>query len=49
MKTAICKLLLVVNLLPFATLGQSNDAQIKRVERGLLPAVLIKGDPVLVY
>jgi CubicO group peptidase (beta-lactamase class C family) len=45
MKTAICKLLLVVNLLPFATLGQSNDAQIKRVERGLLPAVLIKGDP----
>jgi CubicO group peptidase (beta-lactamase class C family) len=45
MKTAICKLLLVVNLLPFATLGQSNEAQIKRVERGLLPAVLIKGDP----
>src|SRR5918998_428597 len=46
MKTTICKLLLVVNLFPFAVFGQSNvEAQIKRVERGLLPAVLIKGDP----
>src|ERR687893_529416 len=46
MKTNICKLLLVIHLFPFAALGQSNvEAQIKRVERGLLPAVLIKGDP----
>ncbi len=46
MRNAICKFLLVVNLLPFAAFGQSNiDAQIKRVESGLLPPVLIKGDP----
>ena len=46
MKTTICKLLLVLNLFPFTALGQTNiDAQIKRVERGLLPPVLIKGDP----
>jgi hypothetical protein len=39
MKNTICKLLLIVNLFPFAALGQSNtEAQIKRVERGLLPA-----------
>jgi tetratricopeptide (TPR) repeat protein len=45
MKTAICKLLVLVYLLPFAALGQSNvDARIKRVEQGLLPPVLIKGD-----
>ena len=46
MKNSICKFLLVVQLLPFVALGQSNtDAQIKRVEGGLLPPVLIKGDP----
>ena len=46
MRNAICKFLLVVNLLPFAVFGQTNsDAQIKRVESGLLPPVLIKGDP----
>ena len=45
MKISICKFLLVVQLLPFVALGQSNiDAQIKRVESGLLPPVLIKGD-----
>ena len=46
MKAAICKLLLVVNLLPFVALAQTSvDTQIKRVEQGLLPPVLIKGDP----
>ena len=46
MKTTICKLLLLIHLFPFAALAQTNiDAQIKRVETGLLPAVLIKGDP----
>lgn len=46
MKSTICKLLLVVNLLPFTALGQSNvETQIKRLEQGLLPAVLIKGEP----
>ena len=46
MKAAICKLLLVVNLFPFAALAQTSvDTQIKRVEQGLLPPVLIKGDP----
>src|SRR5215213_1801486 len=46
MKAAICKLLLLVNLFSLAAFGQTGtDAQIKRVEQGLLPAVLIKGDP----
>lgn len=50
MKAAICKLLLVVNLLSLAfsaaAFGQNGaDAQIKRIEQGLLPAVLIKGEP----
>src|SRR5687768_8345715 len=46
MKVAICKLLLVLNLLPFVALAQNGvDAQIKRVEHGLLPPVLIKGEP----
>jgi len=46
MKAAICKLLLVVHLFPFAALAQTSvDTQIKRVEQGLLPPVLIKGDP----
>ena len=45
MKTTICKLLLIVNLVPFTALAQTNiEAQIKRVEQGLLPPVLIKGD-----
>lgn len=46
MKAAICKLLLLVHLFPFAALAQTGvDTQIKRVEQGLLPPVLIKGDP----
>ena len=46
MKAAISKLLLVVNLFPFAALAQTSvDTQIKRVEQGLLAPVLIKGDP----
>ena len=45
MKAALCKLLLVVNLFPFAALAQTSvDTQIKRVEQGLLPAILIKGE-----
>jgi len=46
MKRFLCKLLLVVYVVPVISLGQTTpDAQIKRVEQGLLPAVLIKGDP----
>lgn len=45
MKTLLCKVLLVVYLVPSVALGQATDAKIKRVENGLLPAVLIKGDP----
>ncbi|HEY2963477.1 MAG TPA: serine hydrolase [Pyrinomonadaceae bacterium] len=46
MKAAICRFLLLINLLPFAAFGQASvDARIKRVEQGLLPGVLIKGDP----
>jgi CubicO group peptidase (beta-lactamase class C family) len=46
LKTAICKLLVLVYLLPFGAPGQSNaDTRIKRVEQGLLPPVLIKGEP----
>jgi CubicO group peptidase (beta-lactamase class C family) len=46
MKATICKLLLVINLFPLPALAQTNvDAQIKRVESGLLGPVLIKGDP----
>ena len=48
MKTTLCKLVIVINLFPFATLAQTQtsvDAQIKAVEQGLLPAVLIKGEP----
>jgi CubicO group peptidase (beta-lactamase class C family) len=45
MKPTICKLLLLLHLLPFSVFAQTNtEAQIKRVERGLLPPVLIKGD-----
>lgn len=46
MKKIICLLLLFAYLLPFTVLAQTNiDAQVKRVEQGLLPAVLVKGDP----
>jgi CubicO group peptidase (beta-lactamase class C family) len=46
MKATICKFLLFINLFPFTVLGQTTvDTRIKRVEQGLLPAVLIKGDP----
>ena len=46
MKATLCKLLLIVNLFPFSALGQTGvETRIKRVEQGLLPAVLIKGDP----
>jgi CubicO group peptidase (beta-lactamase class C family) len=45
MKHLLCKLLLVVYLFPTLSFGQSSVEQIKRVENGLLPAVLVKGDP----
>jgi len=49
MKAALCKFLLLVNLLsfaaPFTATAQTPDEHIKHVEQGLLPAVLIKGDP----
>ncbi len=46
MKQLVSKLLLFVYLLPTLAFGQSPvESQIKRVEQGLLPAVLIKGDP----
>ncbi len=46
MKRLVCKLLLVVYLIPSIAFAQtSTDARIKKVEAGLLPAVLIKGDP----
>ena len=46
MKQLISKVLLFVYLIPTLTFGQSTgETQIKRVEHGLLPAVLIKGDP----
>jgi CubicO group peptidase (beta-lactamase class C family) len=46
MKRLLCKLLLVVFLCPTVCFGQVNlESQIKRVEQGLLPAVLVKGDP----
>jgi len=39
-------LLLIVNIFPVSALAQTTaDARIKRVEQGLLPVVLIKGDP----
>ena len=45
MKKTISLLLLFVYLFPFTVLAQTSvDAQIKRVEQGLLPPVLIKGD-----
>ena len=46
MKRLVCKLLLVVYLIPSIAFAQTNpDGRIKKVEAGLLPAVLIKGDP----
>ena len=46
MKRLVCKLLLVVYLIPSIVFAQTNiDGRIKKVEAGLLPAVLIKGDP----
>lgn len=46
MKKTICLFLLLINLLPFTVLAQTSvEPRVKRVEQGLLPAVLIKGDP----
>jgi CubicO group peptidase (beta-lactamase class C family) len=48
MKQRLCKLLLIVYLFPIVSFGQAQtntDAEIKRVEAGLLPSVLIKGEP----
>ena len=48
MKQRLCKLLLIIYLFPIVSFGQAQanlDAEIKRVEAGLLPSVLIKGEP----
>ncbi len=48
MKRLIVTLLLIVNIFPLSAFAQTQttaDAYIKRVELGLLPPVLIKGDP----
>jgi hypothetical protein len=46
MNRTICLILLFVYLVPFTVLAQTSvAAQVKRVEQGLLPVVLIKGDP----
>jgi CubicO group peptidase (beta-lactamase class C family) len=48
MKQHLCRLLLIVYLFPILSFGQAQtniDAEIKRVEAGLLPSVLIKGEP----
>jgi CubicO group peptidase (beta-lactamase class C family) len=48
MKNRICKLLLAIYLLPVLSLGQSPaslDAEIKRVESGLLAPFTVKGEP----
>jgi CubicO group peptidase (beta-lactamase class C family) len=50
MKRDLCKLLLIIYLFPLLSFGQAQanlDAEIKRVEAGLLPAVQIKGEPGL--
>lgn len=45
MKQLLSKILLVVFIVPILSFGQAGtDTQVKRVEQGLLPAVLIKGD-----
>ena len=49
MKAFFCKLLTLTLIFPILALGQAPPnlvAEIKRVEQGLLPPVLIKGDPV---
>ncbi len=48
MKKRLCLLLVAIYLFPLVSFGQAPanlDAEIKRVEQGLLPPVLIKGDP----
>lgn len=48
MKKRLCLLLVAIYLFPIVSFGQAPvnlDAEIKRVEQGLLPAVLIKGEP----
>ena len=46
MKHLLCKLLLLVYIFPTVSFGQADiESQIKRVEQGLLPAVIIKDDP----
>jgi hypothetical protein len=48
MKQRLCKLLLIIYLFPIVSFGQAQstvDSEIKRVEAGLLPNVLIKGEP----
>jgi CubicO group peptidase (beta-lactamase class C family) len=46
MKRHLCELLLIIYLLPTICFAQSGaEPRITRVEQGLLPAVLIKGDP----
>jgi CubicO group peptidase (beta-lactamase class C family) len=48
MKNRICKLLLAIYLLPVLTLGQTLpnlNAEIKRIESGLLAPFTIKGEP----
>src|SRR5918999_5166650 len=48
MKAFFCRLLTLTLIFPIVSFGQARsnlDAEIKRVEQGLLPPVLIKGDP----
>lgn len=48
MKALFCRLLILTLIFPIISFGQARpdlDAEIKRVEQGLLPPVLIKGDP----
>ena len=48
MKRLTAQLLLVISLFPVITFGQSDlTARISRVEQGLLPSVVVKGDPAL--
>jgi CubicO group peptidase (beta-lactamase class C family) len=46
MKKLLCVLLSVVYLLPAVAFGQSDlESRIRSIEQGLLPPILIKGDP----
>jgi CubicO group peptidase (beta-lactamase class C family) len=46
MRQLLCKLLLIIFVLPSTSFGQATvNPHIKNVEQGLLPAILIKGDP----